>query len=424
MRKSCTALLGLVSIITSVVANQAWAQDENKQTNAFNAYVRTNFQTGRGGLAGERIDETGGFAIHGRLLEGQYFELSAKTAWADTSWFRFTVAQGGESFAYTNVWPETAGYAIRDLFYQIDHLPGNPKLQAWFGSRMYRGDNDIHLFDTWALDNQNLLGGGIAYCGDTTVEFALGARRGSTYALATGVATDSLAPGTQRYMLINKVIVPHRDRKIKTNLELHYIPTANTTATINGAPTPLNIPSVTGIMAGFQYPLWNGANGFFNYGHGDVMGGIDAPFAAVPTQPGLISREGSNAAHLALGGVNEFPSNFGVLYAAMLRASKPRDTDMGTSFSAAVRGLYNISNHLRPGVEVDVVQYLKKMTLGKDVNFVQISPLVEYGLGKGMFGVPRLKLIASNIFYSEPVAHYGVTSQYAFTVSTGLELWF
>ena len=49
--------------------------------------------------------------------------------------------------------------ALRNFFLEVGVTP---RLTAWGGSRMYRGD-DIYLFDYWPLDDQNTLGAGARY---------------------------------------------------------------------------------------------------------------------------------------------------------------------------------------------------------------------------------------------------------------------
>jgi hypothetical protein len=80
-----------------------------------------------------------------------------------------TVAYAGPLFHYDGEFSERI--AIRNLFAETRNIL-TPHLDLWGGSRMVRGD-DVYLMNFWPLDNLNLLGGGLRYTIEDTVELAL-----------------------------------------------------------------------------------------------------------------------------------------------------------------------------------------------------------------------------------------------------------
>jgi maltoporin len=52
-----------------------------------------------------------------------------------------------------------AEFAVRELYAELNPTDS---MAVWVGARMYRGD-DIYIFDFWPLDDQNTLGGGVAF---------------------------------------------------------------------------------------------------------------------------------------------------------------------------------------------------------------------------------------------------------------------
>jgi hypothetical protein len=80
-----------------------------------------------------------------------------------------TVAYAGPLFHYDGEFSERI--AIRNLFAEARNIL-TPHLDIWGGSRMVRGD-DVYLMNFWPMDNLNIVGGGMRYTIEDTVELAL-----------------------------------------------------------------------------------------------------------------------------------------------------------------------------------------------------------------------------------------------------------
>ncbi len=428
MRKFIT----LTFIAFSLIIVSAYG-DENKNKFDFNAYVRSNLQFSRGLKKGENISSTGGFAQTGRLQESQYFEISASVRPVTDSHFKLTLANGGDTFHYTDTWPDP-GFAVRDLYYEVEKLPDHEKSSFWFGSRMYRG-SDIHIYDIWPLDNQNILGGAYAYRGEKTYEIGFGVKKAQGYSFSPGATAATYSETNQRYILINKTeFSSFGNHKIKTNVELHHIPGTTGTHTLNLTTTNINVPKQYGVMAGFQHTVWDRTLMFLNYAWGDVIGGVNtrnASLAKVTTNvdtdfvtPGFASKKGSQILELSLSGSQEFEkTRVGLIYGALSRMNYARGENFGHSLSTAIRPMYYLTDHIHTGCELDTVHYTRTLT-SNDINYIELSPMLEYVMSKNIFGVPKFKLIMSNVFYNHEVVKYGSSTKYAFNVAFGMELWF
>jgi hypothetical protein len=428
MRK--LSVIGLSALFCIGVSTVVYAEDFQKFE--VSAYARAGLQVGKNGLNGERIDATGGFAPYTRLLEGQYFELGLKNSVNRDNHLMLTLAMGGDSFHYNNDWT-SPGIALRNLYFEMGKIPADSRWSAWFGSRMYRGD-DMYLYDYWPLDAQNLLGGGVAFNGENqTVEFAAGVKKENAYSVASDATTLDFS--SQRFIFINKITFPLTDgRKIKTVAEFNMVPSA--TATFNT--TRITTPSVPGVMVGGQYMYLPGHSAFLTYGYGAVSEANGLATQAVPvltvakvdggtmdTGGALYSQKGSQDLRLALGGSQEVLTyNSGMLYGLIARMNKPSGLNVtGTSISAAIRPMHYLSDHVHVGAEFDGVAYGQTLS-ANDVSYLQVAPMIEYAMNKNAYGTPKFRLIASNVFYSKPVTHFDASSKYAFTVSTGFEVWF
>ncbi|HEY3447738.1 MAG TPA: carbohydrate porin [Myxococcales bacterium] len=104
---------------------------------------------------------------HGpRLIEGSYQELDFYFRMLDPRGENKTDASlvtalgfDEDLFHYDGKFAATI--AVRNLYVEMRNVV-TKDLDVWFGSRMYRGD-DQYLLDFWPLDNLNTLGGGISY---------------------------------------------------------------------------------------------------------------------------------------------------------------------------------------------------------------------------------------------------------------------
>ena len=96
-----------------------------------------------------------------RVVEDSYLELDMSYGFETPTGIKMrpvvTLAFDGTLFHDTGDFD--AHPALRNVFLDATLTP---KLTAWVGSRIYRGD-DIYLFDYWPLDDQNTVGGGLFY---------------------------------------------------------------------------------------------------------------------------------------------------------------------------------------------------------------------------------------------------------------------
>jgi maltoporin len=401
---------------------------EEQQGFSFNGYARAGFQVGKSLEQGDRVDQTGGFMKSTRLLEGSYFEISLANHMPGNSHFKFTFAYASDLFHYTNVWAAN-GIVIRDLYYEMKQLPANEKFSLWAGSRMYRGD-DIYLYDNWFLDNHNFLGAGMAYHGPQTIEFAIGAKKGSGL-MPIDSPSYTYSYNSQRFIVVNKVLLPQEsDKFFKTNIEFQVLPAS--TAKYNG--TDIKVPATYGMMAGAQYGYLKGHNAFLNYGYGDVTGGVENAYGnvtSVTTVAGqtldgvdLHARRTSQNLDLALGGSEEMAAMpAGLLYGALARVTKPQGSNMGMGVSGVIRPMYYMDDHFHAGVELNAVLYGRTINSG-DINYYQVSPMLEYALNRNAYGTPKFRVILANAFYSKETVKYGSPTKYAFTLAGGFEVWF
>jgi len=387
----------------------------------FSAYARSGIQVGSQGGKGENLNPEGGFAITNRLQETSYFELGANTHLEQDSRLVMTFGNGSDMPHYSGDWPGPA-FAVRNFYFAMDKMPDNPSTSLWLGSRMYRG-GDIYLFDMWPSDNQNMLGAGIAYGKSTKVEFAIGAKSDAAY---SGPVTTLNSKSGQRYFLINKLEMPiTADKKLKTNAEFHFIPKSSASYIVGASTTPINVPSSSGVLLSAQYPFWGTNTGFMRLGAGDVEAPkFELAQVAVQDYPGLTTRTGSKLAHVGLSNAMEFePFNLGVMYAVIGQWSKPRDAAAASCITSSVRPMYYVTNRLHAGFELDGVHYFKQLT-SNDIDYFEISPMLEYAINKNVYGSPKFRLIASQAFYAQNVTKYNESVKNAFNVGFGFEVWF
>jgi len=150
------------------------------------APVLENFQFGSYGRVSVGSDLRGGtgrqvrlVAHPPRLLEAPYAEIDLAyshrvESTGTTFQTQLTLGLGERLFHFTGDF--SADFAIRNLYLEARDvfIEG---LQLWAGSRMYRGD-DIYLLDFWPLDEQNTVGGGVAWLsGSTNIRLHVGMNR-------------------------------------------------------------------------------------------------------------------------------------------------------------------------------------------------------------------------------------------------------
>lgn len=106
--------------------------------------------------------ESANVVAHGpRIVEPSYLEIDLSYGFETKRGLQLrpviTLAFAGTLFHDTGSFD--AQPALRNMYLdaQLTHT-----VTAWAGSRMYRGD-DIYLFDYWPLDDQNTVGGGVAF---------------------------------------------------------------------------------------------------------------------------------------------------------------------------------------------------------------------------------------------------------------------
>jgi LamB porin len=416
----------------------------------FHAYARSNFQVANGLKQGSD-DLNTGWGAHNRLQEGQYFELNFQAMPIEHGSFVSTLSSGSTSYPYDNsigsLNPTGGSWLnVRNLYLQYDHV-GDADGQLWFGARMFRGE-DIYLFDTWPLDDHDMIGGGYARkYGESRLEFDLGVNKDSAYgvpgnSVASGGTSPTFSADTQRYLLINKFETKVGEaRKLKTNLEFQYLPKGRgtvTTSTSNNGAT-FNIPSDYGVEAGAQVDLWAGSVGVLNYGYGNVVGnwGSSALNIVAKKVSGLVSTSGvalnevnANAAKGAqaftgaLYGRSEF-EDWGMMYALVPKYALSAGGRSGTAVSTGVRPMAYLGDHLHLGGEVDWVIFPKKLWLdNSEVAYVEVAPILEYALKRNAFGVPKFFVTPASAFYSRPVSRNGHDGRYALNTTAGMELWF
>ncbi|MBF0300417.1 MAG: carbohydrate porin [Oligoflexia bacterium] len=439
-------LLVTVNSFLTLLINTSVADDKSDAVKVdIGGYFRGNIQIGEEWKKGENLrvgsasDPAFSKGMANRLQEGSYLEPFLKANFNKNTSFKFTVATADpDAFTYSNRWGST--FVVREVFLEMKEIFATPKVGLWAGSRMYRG-SDIHLFDSWVLDNHNLTGGGVYLNFDGwKSELAVGTKKDISL---QNVGSSSLTAESQRTILIDKMEFPIVGKqKIKTNLEYQYVaPTAgnyNNTPTVTGSGvTGVKIPSANGVMIGAQWGIWGDDwynNIFVNFGFGDVIGGINTNGKTVDTLEGINggkldvsgikSRKDSSAALVGVTGAREISSKSGIMYAGGYHISSPKDMSTSSLVSIAIRPLWYVSGHLHLGIELDAVKYMGREDTPLDVNYLQVAPMLEYVTSKNVWGWPKFRIIAANTFYEHEVNKYGKLTKSAFNVTAGFELVF
>lgn len=425
---------GLLTVIVGVCLG-GLASDVYAQGGAFKGYVRSNFQVGEDLRQGENLHT--GFMPGQRLQEGQYFELGFVATPMDMASFHFLIAHGGNTFHFTDVWGADSAFSVRELYLELKNAPKNEDYRIWAGSRMYRGD-DIHVYDTWILDNHNLLGVGVDFLTQFPfqLETAIGVKNGvgGTLSSATPGFSFTLDRNSQRYIFIVKPKFSLTDTlALKFNIEGQGTPLANGAYAESGTSFTQHIPSTLGVMGGAELSYWGEKfwrNLFVNFGYGDVIGGVTPPSVVDSTltsspaggTAGVSTRVRSSALRVGSIGTRDF-SRWSLMTGMLLDWVFPRGTPSYLGLNITVRPLFYLSDQWHVGFETSLISYPRQRDAA-DISHVVLTGILRYAMTRTIFGVPQIYLRVGNAYYFDPVTKYGSTDHYAFNINTGFELWY
>ena len=351
-----------------------------------------------------------------RLLESPYAEIDLGYAYTvtDGPTFRphFTLALNEALFHLDGNF--AAAIAVRNLYLEISDL-FIKGLSFWGGSRMYRGD-DIYLLDFWPLDEQNTIGGGVAYrFADSEVKLHMGVNRlASDYQLQNvDVISDTVGARTITFMERARFVLTLRGAhnfNISARLglkgvlyaEYHYLPSGQyLTEKMNLK----SLPEDHGLVIGGELSLYkpntaNHLNIFVKYGYG--LGAYDE--MAVPT--GLNPEKqalGSHELVLGLSGNIEFGEKAGLMLAYYFRKftdADPNqyDVDDLNEMAFAVRPAFYIHKYFHLLAELNF-QYKRPNGLNPenglhDQPFAFTAALMPtLSMGYGSYARPQLRLV-------------------------------
>lgn len=384
----------------------------------FSAYARTGFLLNASGEKSGKL--WNGFAFHNRLQEGSYFELTATTHLQQNTHFVLTLGNDTLPPHYSGIWPGT-GFALRNLYLEMEALPDSPSLSVWFGSRMYRG-HSIYLWDSWPLDQQNLLGGGIKLQTALPMEVALGVKNESSL-FSSQIPTTINNQNAHHYIFIHKLhLTPHTEANWRTNVELHYLPHAQILDGLQAIETPTELAGVFG----FQFHLRKSHTFTLNYGTGTVGDSITTPTTSFdPLATTRMTHLGSHALNIILDGGKEF-EQMGYLYALASQIQKLRSDSTRGALTFSLRPLYYWTPRLHVGGELDLTHYFVNDNDTSNISYQQLSAIAEYAFVKNAYGSPKIRLILSEAFYARGcVIEEGKSGvRNAFRAVLGFEAWF
>ncbi len=338
------------------------------------------------------------------------------------------------------------------LFPPFFHFSGNPMQQIavrnlfaqgtygaytmWVGARMYRGD-DIYLLDWWPLDNQNTVGGGIAYKfpdGDTTIAAHVGMQRLDNlyqYQQIPVVAPFGFGATNvtvlDRPRIVETIKATHRFRnfrgekmgfKLSLYGEAHELAAGTARDTVNNVDKPL--PSDSGFLVGTQLGFWTGerdnhVNLFLRHARG--VAAYD-PLTVPTTFANDRTTRGSSETLIALG-ANYEKEMVGVLVGAYLRFFRdgdpsPTSTQKYDEGTVVVRPQVFIGDHWGVALEGSF-QARRYAILDPSGSGPLTASLLRAGIipyfspaGRGSFKRPQLRII-----YSITARDAGARSLYA-----------
>lgn len=360
-----------------------------------------------------------------RLLEGPYAELDfgylhEVNPTGTTFYTRATLAFGGDLFHSTGNFDVTWG--ARNLYLEAQNVLVKG-LSFWGGSRMYRGD-DIYLLDFWPLDEQNTVGGGVAFAWskDGAVKLHVGLNRLDDAFQQQTIQVPGVDFGTRDVLQVDrqKTVATLRgeqhltisgDTRLKVigYGEAHSLPSGTA---LNEDQTEKALPSDAGWLAGMELGLY----GFSPQSYANLFVRYGADLAAFDELaiPGDLAQDDttSGASELMFGlSANYETGPVGVLvgsYARYFVDADPvvYDPDDVWEFAAAVRPAWFLTRHLHLIGEVNV-QLQRPNGLYPETQTVEV-PVVwqaalmpSLSLGPGSYARPQLRFIYAISFLNE-----------------------
>lgn len=393
-----------------------------------------------------------------RLLESNYVELDFgyRQEWAPTGTTfdaRITLAMAEDLFHSTGRFDSQM--AIRNLYLEVRD-PMVEGLSAWAGSRMVRGD-DVYLLDFWPLDEQNTVGGGVAYQkGRDSLKAHVGLTRLEDPFQIQTIQVPSDEFGARDVLLLDRprVVTSLRGERhtdlspslvLKTVLygEFHHLG-AGTRLDENDEPEGL--PKDTGVLGGVQLGLYepgtaNYVNVFARYGANlaafDELA-IPADLAADDSTKGArelilavsANQEWSEAGVLLGGYARRFEDADGALF----------DVDDGWEVGAAVRPAWFVTDvfHLIGEVNTQIKRpngVFQETGLQEVPMVLEVAAMPTLSLGRGSYARPQLRLVYAATFLNDsalltyapddpqrdhPVRHFlGLSMEWWFNSSRG-----
>ncbi len=367
-----------------------------------------------------------------RVVEASYLELDFQyLTYAPFTGTRaikvrpvVTLAFAGQLFHDTGQFD--AQPALRNMFLEAD-LWRN--LTAWAGSRMYRGD-DIYLFDTWPLDDQNTVGAGVQYRrakdvfnGDV-LELAVhgGVNRlldpftfqqvevpDPEQGAATVLQLDRqrlVASTTASYVLGGRGLEP--SYKLKVHGEVHALP-SGTRRREPGDGSLERLPSDRGFLVGAQLGMFRVEQGRDRRDHLNLFARYARGLAAFdelapPTSLGP-NLKTTRASELQLGLSGAYEHAFGnVIVGALARRfvdadGTSADPDDGWEYAIDARPLANLWGAFYGGADISYQarfpRGLNPITLNaEDPAIFQFAPMLVYSpMGRSAYHRPQLRLL-------------------------------
>jgi maltoporin len=373
---------------------------------------------------------------HGpRIVEDSYLELEFS--------YGFVRPRGGDDYLVMR--PIITLAFDGTLFHDTGEFDAHPALRnmyldariakhvsAWAGSRMYRGD-DIYLFDYWPLDDQNMIGAGVALSQPIGEVNGEPVKQAVDLAAAVGfnrlnhpfqfqeISVANPVQGATTVEQLNRqravasvtasyVTFPEGDgigAKAKVHAEVHQLP-SGTRKRDDG--TLEALPADSGFLIGGEVGVFGMAprdsgyrrhlNLFARYAKG--LAAFDE--LAPPTSFGR-ELETSHASELSFGVSGNYDFEFGQL---MLGALSRRfidadttsvDADDGWEYAIAARPLARIVRDFYVGGDISYQarfpRGLNEITLrAEDPAEFQIAPMIVFSpMGPSAYDRPQLRLV-------------------------------
>jgi maltoporin len=388
-------------------------------------------------LRGGKPDSANVVAHGPRIVEPSYLELDFSYGFDTPRGYTLrpviTLAFDGTLFHDTGEFD--AQPALRNMYLDAQLTK---RATAWVGSRMYRGD-DIYLFDYWPLDDQNTVGGGVAYLrreseqlGGDTLELAAHAgvnrllndfqfqqidvpnpEQGSTTVVQLNRQRMVLS-GTAAYILAGNDNV---NIKAKLHTEVHALP-SGTRKRVDG--TFEDLPADNGYVIGAQLgafgfaPVSSGyrrhLNLFVRYAKG--LAAFDE--LAPPTSFGS-NLKTQRASELSFGLSGNWDTKFGYVQLGALSRrfidsdAPGSDYDDGWEYALAARPLART-----PGIPElffgGELSYQARFPRGlnpttqraQDPSVFQIAPMIVFSpMGPSGYDRPQIRLVYRAAFLNQ-----------------------